>query len=302
MNNEESKRLQAELERLPGQIRKYYCAYFSELRSQLASPDLSSEVVPDYLKGYKRVISIGGQDGVMVVHFPAELDITFSDLDTGKILVRFPSVLNPKEDTFEFITFPDLLVRDLVTFISGEEDVGVDILSSVIWGTGVAGEFTEPQLKINPDTGQIIQRVPWTRLDFADFNHLYFWVDTERAKRKAKEEISPYIRGLERKELDTIAAPKDIEEARVKAGDRGVVLEVFEHPSPALLVEYADFEGQTKALVTYSTDLETIFDLFVDRDFLANRDSISDQNETIREHTLDFSAKSSVIPGRLVPA
>ena len=57
------------------------------------------------------------------------------------------------------------------------------------------------------------------------------------------------------KELDEVKAPADVEEAGVHAGDRGVVVEVFERPEPAVLVEFADEEGQTKALVAYSPDL-----------------------------------------------
>ena len=68
-------------------------------------------------------------------------------------------------------------------------------------------------------------------------------------------------------ELDEIRAPEDLPEVRVDAGDCGVVLEVFpgrpaENVPPALLVEYADREGQTKALVTYSTDLRRTFGVY----------------------------------------
>ncbi len=304
LNSEESERLRAQLERLPTQIRQYYGVYFSELRSQLTRPDLFSEAVPDFLMGYKRVISIGGKDGVVVVHFHIETEITLSETDGERVLIRFPSVLNATEDAFDFITFPESPVIDLVNFISGGEDVGA-ISPGMPWGAGVAGVFNEPQLKVDPDTGQVTWQAPWTRLAFADFNHLYVWEDTGRARREAREDLEHYVRGLERKELDEIRAPEDIEEARVKAGDRGVVVEVFpgrpaDDVPPALLVEYADLEGQTKALVTYSTDLETILDVFVDRDFLANREWIPDRNETIREQTLDFPANSPVIPGRLV--
>jgi Domain of unknown function (DUF4926) len=303
MSGEEHHDLRAQLERLPDQIREYYSTYFSELRRQLSRPDLFFEAIPDFLKSYKRVISIGGKDGLVVAHFPIELEITVSETDTGRVLIRFPSVLDAVEDTFEFITFPDSPVSDLVSFISGgEEDVGANLPSGVPWGGGVVAVFNEPQLKADPDTGRLTWRAPWTRLIFADFNHLYFWEDTQRAKTEARQDIEPYIRGLERKELDEVVAPEDIEEAGVNAGDRGVVLEVFERPSPALLVEYADFLGQTKALVTYSKDLETILDVFVDRDFLANREQVSDRDEMLREQTFDFSPHSSVIEGKLVPA
>jgi Domain of unknown function (DUF4926) len=302
MNSEEPHDLHAQLERLPDQIREYYHTYFSELRRQLSRPDLFVEAIPDFLKGYKRVISIGGKDGVVVAHFPIELEITVSETDTGSVSIRFPSVLDAVEDTFEFITFPNSPVGDLVNFLSGEEGVGANLPSGVPWGGEVVGVFNEPQVKADPVTGRLSWRAPWTRLVFADFNHLYFWEDTERAKSEARQDVEPYIRGLERKELDEVVAPENIEEADVHAGDRGVVLEVFERPSPALLVEYTDFLGQTKALVTYSKDLETILDVFVDRDFLANREQALDRNETVREQTFDFSPHSPVIEGRLVAA
>lgn len=61
------------------------------------------------------------------------------------------------------------------------------------------------------------------------------------------------------KELDEIRATSDIPEAEVRAGDRGMVVDVFELPRPAVRVEFADDHGRTKALVTYSPDLRRIF-------------------------------------------
>jgi hypothetical protein len=61
------------------------------------------------------------------------------------------------------------------------------------------------------------------------------------------------------KELDEVRATSDIPEAEVRAGDRGVVVNVFERPRPAVRVEFADGHGRTKALVTYSPDLSQIF-------------------------------------------
>ena len=63
------------------------------------------------------------------------------------------------------------------------------------------------------------------------------------------------------KELDEIKAPADVEEVDVRAGDRGVVVEVFEHPEPAVLVEFANEEGRTKALVAYSPDLTQLLEV-----------------------------------------
>ena len=60
----------------------------------------------------------------------------------------------------------------------------------------------------------------------------------------------------ERRELEEVRAPHELPEAEVQKGDRGVVVEVFERPDPAIMVEYADKEGQTRALVIYTPDLE----------------------------------------------
>lgn len=301
MNGKEKQDLHTQLARLPEQIRQYYATYFSELREGLNSPDLFHKAVPDFLKGYKRVVSIGGKDGLIVAHFPIELEIDISQTDKRKLLVRFPSVLDAKEDVFEFITFPGSPVTDLMSFINDGEDISDVMPPEEQWGVGVAGVFNKPAPKADLDTGQITWRASWTRLTFADFSHSHFWEDTNRAQWEAKKDIEPYIRGLEREALDDVVAPEDVEEASVKAGDRGVVIEKFEHPAPALLVEFADPIGQTKALVTYSADLEKILDIFVDRDFLEHRRHISDRDEAPQEQIHDFSSHSPVVKG-LVPA
>ncbi len=97
------------------------------------------------MKGFKRVISIGGQNGVVVAHFPIELEVTFSQTDTGSVLVRFPSVLDAAENTYEFIAFPGSPVSNLVRFISEGKDVGIDVPSEeVFWG--VKGFNAPPQI------------------------------------------------------------------------------------------------------------------------------------------------------------
>ncbi len=301
MNGEEHQDLRTRLAELPEQIRRYYVTYFSELRKELKRPDLFSEAIPDYFEGRKKVVSIGGNNGLIVVHFPAELEITISETDTGKFLIRFPSVPDAIDDVYEFITFPSSPVSDLVSSVSDGKDLSDVMPLDTQWGIGVAGVFDRPVQQADLDTGQLTWQASWTRLTFADFSHLNFWNDRSRAKWEAIKDVQPYVRGLEREELDEVVAPEDVKKAGVKAGDRGVVVEAFEQPRPALLVEYADPVGQTKALVTYSTNLEEILDVFVDRDFLEHREQILDRSEAPREQTHDFSSRSPVIRG-LVPA
>lgn len=295
MTSEEHQNLRTQLARLRGQIKEYYATYFSELRSELGRNDLFFNAIPDHLRGYKRVISIGGRDGLIVVQFPAELEITISKTDTGELLIHFPSVLDAQENIFEFVTFPNSPVKDLVRFVNDGEDINDVMPSDTQWGIGVAGVFDRPAQKADLDTGQVTWRAPWTRLSFADFNHLHFWADKNRARWEAKKDIEPYVKGIERKELDDVIAPEDVKEASVKAGDRGVVIEEFKKPDPALLVEFADPVGQTKALITYSTNLDRIIDVFVDEDFLKHRGKPLDQEEAPREQIHEVSSSPPVL-------
>lgn len=64
------------------------------------------------------------------------------------------------------------------------------------------------------------------------------------------------------KELDEIHAPESLPKVGVKAGDRGVVVVERQRPEAAIEVEYADEEGQTKALVVYSPDLERVLAVY----------------------------------------
>lgn len=302
MNDGTSESLAERLERLPSQIRRYYNVYFSELRSQLTGPVLFPEAVPDFLKGYKRVIAIGGRDGLVVAHFHIKTEIILSETGGGRVLTRFPSVPNATHDEYDFITFPGSSAVELAEFISGQENIGVDVPPDIArdrpWETGIVGVFNEPQLKANSETGALAWQAPWTRLVFADFNYLYFWEDLEQAREEARQDIEPYVRRSEYKELEEIRAPKPIEEVGVKAGARGVVVEVLEVPRPAVLVEYADFLGQTRALVTYSTNLEEAYDVLRDRDFLVDSEEILDGNEAPQERqTISVPAHSPPLEG-----
>jgi hypothetical protein len=63
-------------------------------------------------------------------------------------------------------------------------------------------------------------------------------------------------------ELDEIEAPSGIEKGGVEAATEERML--LGHPRRALVVEYADGEGQTKAVVICSSDLEQIFEVMLE--------------------------------------
>jgi hypothetical protein len=187
--------LSAQMDRLTTQIVEYYDTYFSELRRHLSRPDLFAEAVPTFLRGYKRVISVGAKDGLIVAHFPIELGITLSAKDSGSAPIRFPSRPDAREDSYEFIQIPNVPVRVLVNDLSGGEDFEIGIPpEGASWG--VAG-FKAPQQGVDATTGELAWQAPWTLLVAADFRYLRWWENTERAKREAWEDVEPYVRGQE---------------------------------------------------------------------------------------------------------
>lgn len=67
------------------------------------------------------------------------------------------------------------------------------------------------------------------------------------------------------REFEEISAPFDLPGSGIKEGDRDVVVEEFGAPIPAILVEHADGEGQTRALVIYTPDLGRILEVILER-------------------------------------
>jgi hypothetical protein len=219
-----SEELSAQKERLPTQIIEYYDTYFSELRSYLMNPDLFADAVPDSLKGYKRVISIGSKDGLVVAHFPIDLEITVSAEGRGNAVMRFPSIHNAKDDSYEFIQLPNVPVREVVNLVSGGEDVEIDFPpEGVPWG--VRG-FSAPQQKVDLTTGDLAWQAPWTQLIAADLHYLRFWESTERARREAREDVEPYLRGPKHHSAPTeqyeIGVIENIEEAQLEADEPSI--------------------------------------------------------------------------------
>lgn len=218
--------LSAQMDRLATQIVEYYDTYFSELRRQLSRHDLFAEAVPAFLRGYKRVISVGAKDGLIVAHFPIELEVTISAKDSGNAVMRFPSRFDAARDSYEFMQLPHIPVRELVKVISGGEDVDINIPpEDAFWGVRV---FSAPQQRVEVTTGELIWQAPWTRLAAADLYHLRYWENPERARKEAWNDVQPYLRRLEQHHA-AYSEPNDEpmtmenDEVRTEIGDQGLV-------------------------------------------------------------------------------
>lgn len=184
--------LQAQQERLTAKIPEYHRAYFSELRGQLERPEVFAEGIPDWMAGYKRVIAIGGRDGLLVIHVPVEKETILSDPVSGRRLHYIPAEPDADDDrTEDFIAFPDTSVSVLANSFSGGEEIDLDIPTDKLWG--VKG-FSRPQQVIDPTAGELTWTAPWTRLVAADIYNLSYFEDPERARAEAREDVEPYIR------------------------------------------------------------------------------------------------------------
>ena len=179
-----------QMNRLPPQISEYNRAYLSELRSQLERPEVFSEAVPDWMPGYKRVVSVAGRDGLVVVHFPMETPISM-DRDDGTNLLYYSPEANADDDAFEFLQIHEESVSILSNFIGGGTDIEIGIEPDVPWG---AKGFARPQQTLDMEAVAVSWEAPWTRLVAVDLNSLRYFEDSERARAEARADAEPYLR------------------------------------------------------------------------------------------------------------
>lgn len=183
--------VRAQMERLFTQIPEFYGAYLSELRSQIERPEVFAEAVPDWMRGYKRVVALAGKDGLVVVHFPIETEVDIHR-DDGTSLLRFPSVPDAEADAYEFMQIPQEPVSVLADFIGGGEDINIGIEPDVSWG---AKGFARPQQRVDMggELPELSWEAPWTRMIAVDLHSLHYFADPERARAEAREDAAIYL-------------------------------------------------------------------------------------------------------------
>lgn len=155
----------SDLEELRSQVTEYYEAYYSELRNRMGDHELAipHAAVPDPLKGYRRIVTELGKDGVMVTHWP------------------------DASDSFDFHISPDQTARELVAGQCGGEEV-LDYEPGEDFGTY---QIPEPlQLAVE---GEVVWIASWKRLDVS--SHLDAWEDPDGAREAAREALAPFEGG-----------------------------------------------------------------------------------------------------------
>ena len=149
------------LEELREQITEYYETYYAELRSQLTSHDSATfQSVPEVFKGYRRIVTELGRDGVVVTHWPSS------------------------QDSFDFHISPDRAAKDLAAEQCGGKQI-IDYPPGSDFGTC---EIAEPlQLMVDD---QVVWVAQWTRLEIS--SRLDAWLSTDQARSAARKDLLPY--------------------------------------------------------------------------------------------------------------
>ena len=149
------------LEELREQITEYYETYYAELRSQLTSHESATiQSVPEVFKGYRRIVTELGKDGVVVTHWPSG------------------------QDSFDFHISPDRMAKDLAAEHCGGEQI-LDYPPGSDFGTY---ELSEP-LKLVVDD-RVVWVAQWTRLEIS--SRLDAWLSTDQARTAARKDLLPY--------------------------------------------------------------------------------------------------------------
>ena len=155
-------------------------------------PDVFAEAVPDWMRSYKRVVSVGGSDGLVVAHYPVEADASI-EMEDGTNLLRMLAEPDANEDRYKFFRFAGLPVSDLVNYVGGGEDIEIEIEPDA--ARRVRG-FSRPQQKVDTSAklAELTWQAPWTRIVAVEFYRLHYFEDLDRARAEAREHIEPYIR------------------------------------------------------------------------------------------------------------
>jgi hypothetical protein len=150
-----------DLEQLREQITEYYETYYAELRTRLSdhTPPLS---VPDHFKGYRRIVTELGKDGLVITHWPAG------------------------QDSFDFHISPERTAKDL----AAEQSAGEQILDYPPGSDFGFYQIAEPLQLVVDD--QVVWVTEWQRMEIS--SRIDVWQDANLARKAVEEDLLPYAR------------------------------------------------------------------------------------------------------------
>jgi hypothetical protein len=168
---------QGKLNKLRYDTQNYFRAYYAELRKHISAHDPDFQVLPLWFKGNRRIQVQACTDGVMVVHRPFDEDVrTFPD----------------HEDSYEFFVTPDLPVGEAVArMVPARLGGDVELILSDYEPGEPFGSFhyREPIQLIHrmDEVHELVEEIPWTRLDAVDMGCLDLLREKSEARRDARQ-------------------------------------------------------------------------------------------------------------------
>ena len=161
------------LDELRFEIKNYFEAYYSALRSEIAGHDALYDSIPRYFKGSREVVTNFCRDGVLIVHLPAE---------SGQDSYVFESVLDTRVE--------DAVANYTPTLPSGKSTTIIDYSPYEDFG---AFSLTEPLRQ--EENGRTYES-EWTRMDIASWNNRSMWRDIRKARGLARNDLRPHLEEL----------------------------------------------------------------------------------------------------------
>jgi hypothetical protein len=147
-------------------IQLYVSVYYHELRRQMDLYQAMPEAFPDFLKGSRRIVTVLGQDGVVVSHWAAERD-TFEFYQSDKTMVEIAN--EQSGGGFGFDDFPP------------GSDVGMKVSRFEIYeGTDTSGPLK--------------WRTPWEQIELSSNVSATRW-NEELAASEASNAVLTFVTG-----------------------------------------------------------------------------------------------------------
>jgi len=168
-----------DLERIRGEVIRYFRAYYAEFRDELERRDPDGKL--DYLRGRRRILFEMGNDGVLITHFPTEDD----------------------DDAFEFV-LPEnkKMVRELADDMALKTPRGTTKRIHFDYSLGedfgqntYLGPLVHEENDLHYRT--LHYRTNWVQLDWASWVHLDRWRDAGRAKEDVRLDLDIRLPGVD---------------------------------------------------------------------------------------------------------
>jgi len=179
---------EAEIAALEQRLRRFYVAYYSEIRQRMSGYPAASDIFPYYLVGHRRIVATLTKDGLVVTHWPAE------------------------QDSFEFHVSPTQKVRDITESLAVVAPSGMRGLT-VTYPPDQEMDGAVQAMAMELEENGVIYRPEWIRLDASATHALDEKLhDEEKAREDATRDVLLSVNAFV---MDLTRMPLDQQQSRV---------------------------------------------------------------------------------------